>query len=116
MQKLRDAICGKSGKNLEDLTHMTGMQSFFFFKVLQSTVSYSLLFCKATHVCIYVCLSVFLIVSPFFQILPFCNLSPINLSCLITAEMTRTHFCCYEVHLYVRLWVCLWAHKLDYTV
>ena len=26
MQKLRDAICGKSGKNLEDLTHMTGMQ------------------------------------------------------------------------------------------
>ena len=58
----------------------------------------------------------FLIVSPFFQIVPFCNLSPINLSCLITAEMTRTHFCCYEVHLYVRLWVCLWARKLDYLM
>ena len=24
MQKLREAVCGKSGRNLDDLTHMTG--------------------------------------------------------------------------------------------
>ena len=33
MEKLRDAICGKSGKNLDDLTHMTGkhfQHSYYF--------------------------------------------------------------------------------------